>query len=281
LTRLINPESLVELQDHLTLEDAGMPSEHALKAGVIQLYAQKLKKVVVADELQIAPGEVTNSKLTVLCDSIRDDPPDILVLCGCRRVTNISCVVQLSTISHLDISSCSLGGTGVGAGVGAQGGFHMADIIKDMGGTLVSLNISSNSLGQLTPPEGWRTKDGDGISPWIHTDGREVQHGMPEGSKPDCIIAIANVIPDMGALMRLDISKNGLHAAGTKALTQGLKGNHIMTELNISSNDIGPSGAFALANAIPDMRALTALDLSSNKLAQNLGGGKYDLSGAL
>ena len=27
LTRLINPENLVELQDHLTLEDAGMPSE--------------------------------------------------------------------------------------------------------------------------------------------------------------------------------------------------------------------------------------------------------------
>ena len=85
LTRLINPESHVELQDHQTLEDAGMPSEQALAEGVIQLYAQKLKKVVVADELQIAPGEVTDSKLAVLCDSIRDDPPDILVLCGCRR----------------------------------------------------------------------------------------------------------------------------------------------------------------------------------------------------
>ena len=115
LTRLINPESHVELQDHQTLEDAGMPSEHALAEGVIQLYAQKLKKVVVADELQIAPGEVTDSKLASLCDSIKDDPPDILVLCGCCRVTNISCLVQLSTISHLDISCCDLG---------AQGGFQ-------------------------------------------------------------------------------------------------------------------------------------------------------------
>jgi hypothetical protein len=115
LTRLTNPESVVELQDHLTLGDAGMPSEHALTAGVIQLYAQKLKKVVVADELQISPDKVTDSKLIVLCESIRDDPPDILVLCGCRLVTNISCLVQLSTILYLDISGCNLG---------AQGGFQ-------------------------------------------------------------------------------------------------------------------------------------------------------------
>jgi hypothetical protein len=108
LTRLINPESHVELQGHLTLEDAGMPSDHALAEGVIQLYAQKLKKVVVADELQIAPGKVTDSKLAVLCDSIRDNPPDILVLCGCCGVTNISYLVQLSTISHLDISGLQL-----------------------------------------------------------------------------------------------------------------------------------------------------------------------------
>jgi hypothetical protein len=44
LTRLINPESHVELQDHLALEDAGMPTEHALAEGVIQLYAQKAEE---------------------------------------------------------------------------------------------------------------------------------------------------------------------------------------------------------------------------------------------
>jgi hypothetical protein len=118
LTRLINPESHVELQDHQTLEEVGT------NQGVIQLYAQKLKKIVVADELQIAPGEVTDGKLAVLCDSIKDNPPDILILCGCSGVTSISCLVQLSTISHLDISGCALGPTG---------GFHLAGIIKDMG----------------------------------------------------------------------------------------------------------------------------------------------------
>jgi hypothetical protein len=44
--------------------------------------------------------------------------------------------VQLSTISHLDISSCDLG---------AEGGFQLAGVIKDMG-ALTSLNLSSNSL---------------------------------------------------------------------------------------------------------------------------------------
>jgi hypothetical protein len=136
LTRLIHPESQVELQDHLALEDAGMPSEHALAAGVIQLYVQKLKKVVVADDLQIAPGEVTDSELAVLCDSIKDDPPDILVLCGCFCVTNISCLMQLSTISHLDISCCNLG---------AKGGFQLAGAIKDMG-ALTLLNLAENCL---------------------------------------------------------------------------------------------------------------------------------------
>jgi hypothetical protein len=136
LTRLITPESHVELQDHLTLEDAGLLSEHALAEGVIQLYAQKLKKVVVAGELQIAPGEVTDSELAVLCDSIKDDPPDILVLSGCRRVTSLSCLMQLSTLSHLDISGCDLDPTS---------GFHLAGVIKDMG-TLTSLDLSSNRL---------------------------------------------------------------------------------------------------------------------------------------
>jgi hypothetical protein len=136
LTRLINPESHVELQDHLTLEDAGLLSKHALAEGVIQLYAQKLKKVVVADELQIAPGQVTDSKLAVLCNSIRDEGTDILVLCGCRRITNISCLMQLSTISHLDISKCNLGPTS---------GFHLAGVIRDMG-ALTSLDLSSSQL---------------------------------------------------------------------------------------------------------------------------------------
>jgi hypothetical protein len=193
------------LQDHLTLKDAGMPSEQALAEGVIQLYVQKLKKVVVAEELQIAPGEVTDSKLTVLCERIRHDPPDILVLCGCRRVTNISCLVQLSTISHLDISGCNLGATG---------GFHLAGVVKDMGALSV-LNLASNNLGAVTGalvlPEGWTHErelfDGQRQGIFTHADGtKQIEYpGKPEG-----IIALANAIPGMGALASLNLAANNI-----------------------------------------------------------------------
>jgi hypothetical protein len=172
---------------------------------VIQLYAQKLKKVVVADELQIAPEEVTDSELAALCDSIRDDPTDILVLCGSRLVTDISCLAQLSTISHLDISSCDLG---------AQGGFHLAGVIKDMG-ALMSLDVSSNQLGMLATEDGWISRYGHG--PWVHPDGRS-QNEKPDGLKPLGVIAIANAIPDMGAMTSLNLASNELGLEGAKII---------------------------------------------------------------
>jgi hypothetical protein len=221
LTRLINPESQVELQNQLTLEDMGMPSEKALAAGLIQLYAQKLKKVVVADELQIAPEEVTDSELAALCDSIRDDPTDILVLCGSRLVTDISCLVQLSTISHLDISSCDLG---------AQGGFHLAGVIKDMG-SLTKLDVSNNNLGDLAYPDGWRidprsTEDPNEYYKYIHSDGREqdedpgeaIVAGIAEGA-----IVLAGAIKGMGALTSLNLSSNNLQAEGGKMVAEAIK----------------------------------------------------------
>jgi hypothetical protein len=230
LTRLINPESLVELQDYLMLEDAGMPSEQALAEGVIQLYAQTLQKVVVADELQIAPGEVTDTKLAVLCDSIRDDPPDVLVLCGCHRVTNISCLVHLSTISLLDISTCNLG---------AEGGLHLAGVIKDMGALSV-LNLASNNLGELVLPEGWtRTGyDYNNTQLFRHTDGRE-QKGNP--SKPEGVIAIANVIPDMGALATVIMHKYRLPIEDIKT----------KAELDLSGKGLADLDAIVLAALLP------------------------------
>jgi hypothetical protein len=243
-----------------------MPSEHALAEGVIQLYAQKLKKVVVADELQIAPGEVTDSKLAAFCDSIRDDPPDILVLCGCRRVTNLSCLVQLSTISHLHISGCSLG---------AKGGFHLADIIKDMGALLV-LSLKDNKLATKGGGKALAQAlaSNSALKELDVSSNTWEEHGNPRGGGPGFVQELAVGIKDNRALTSLDISSNSLYAKGTKLLAEVLKGNTIMTELNVSSNKMmreclddvnklfrlygGPrmSGVVALADAIPDMGAL-------------------------
>jgi hypothetical protein len=261
LTRLTNSESHTELQDHLTLEDAGMPSEQALAEGVIQLYVQKLKKVVVAEELQIAPGEVTDSKLTVLCDSIRDNPPDILVLCGCRRVTNISCLVQLSTISHLDISGCSLGATG---------GFHLAGVIKDMG-ALTSLDMSDNVLGC--------EEAGQALGDMLATNSTLQQLNLSNnfitsGSATKFAQALSIGLRDNRALLFLDISDNNI---GTSWNLNPAYETNPDEEYKYKSTDgggqdeepageLGPIGVIAVANAIKDMAALTSLNFSSNYL---------------
>jgi hypothetical protein len=269
LTRLINPESHVELQDHLTLEDAGMPSDHALAEGVIQLYAQKLKKVVVADELQIAPGEVTDSKLAVLCDSIRDNPPDILVLCGCCGVTNISYLVQLSTISHLDISGCS---------VGAKGGFQLAGVIKNMG-AMLSLNLSNNGLGELVAPavlsDGWSKPDpGNPDYRYQHTDGRHQE--APPGGKPEGAIAIANAISNMRAISSVNILKNKIPVEQAQELVKIMQTKEKLTtlcglsrdetELDFSGQGLGAGDAVLIANDISDMGAISSVNLLSNDI---------------
>jgi hypothetical protein len=73
------------------------------------------------------------------------------------------------------------------------------------------LNLASNNLGGLVLPEGW-TETGynhNDTKLFRHTDGRE-QKGNP--GKPEGVIAIANVIPDMGALTKLNIGRNHIGA---------------------------------------------------------------------
>jgi hypothetical protein len=86
------------------------------------------------------------------------------------------------------------------------------------------------------------------------------------------IIALANAIPDMGAMTKFDISLNDIRAEGGKVLAAGLTGNQVITELNISSNNLGykfdgnddTSGVIAIADAIPDMGAMLSLHVGNN-----------------
>jgi hypothetical protein len=76
---------------------------------------------------------------------------------------------------------------------------------------LTSLNFASNNLGELVLPDGWSIKD-EYMSYQMYREqksGRE-QKGRP--GKPEGVIALANAIPDMGALTSLDISNNKIGA---------------------------------------------------------------------
>ena len=157
-------------------------------------------------------------------------------------------------------------------GIDADCAITLADELPAKG-ALTSLNISMNSIGQLVPPDGWRAKDGDGQAPWIHTDGRELTRGMPEGSKPEGVIAISNAIPTMGALTSLNISNNDLGGSdaareGLRPLMAAIKENASLKELVMVSNSFSEKDAPILADAISANGAMESLNISAN----NLGG---------
>jgi hypothetical protein len=105
----------------------------------------------------------------------------------------------------------------------------LANAIPGMG-ALTSLNLASNSLGELVLPDGWTKRDAQsqeemdahGDVWYEHTDGTEQKEDP--GSKPEGIIALANVIPDMGALTSLNLAVNGLDVDGAKIIAAVLPG---------------------------------------------------------
>ena len=84
------------------------------------------------------------------------------------------------------------------------------------------LNLALNNLGELVLPQGWSEdwKDDLSAKEYTHTDGsKQDQHpGKPEG-----IIALANAIPDMGAMTSLNLASNYLYAHGAKVIAEAIK----------------------------------------------------------
>jgi Ran GTPase-activating protein (RanGAP) involved in mRNA processing and transport len=154
-------------------------------------------------------------------------------------------------------------------------GVLVANEISDMRALSV-LYLASNNLGELVPPNGWSIRDqGYNFQKYIHVNGREQKEDP--GSKPEGVTALANAIPDMGAMTKLDISYNNLYLAGCKALTEALSGNKTLVELAVAGNKLGMnwgassdnpdlSGVIALANVVPGMQVL---NLSSNALGSS------------
>jgi hypothetical protein len=165
-----------------------------------------------------------------------------------------------------------------GKGMRAWDAIMLAPEIAD-NGALSVLNLASNNLGELVPPEGWTKTGGMFSIVFKHADGREQKEDP--GSKPEGIIAIANAIPGMGALSVLSLSDNHLWAEGGKALAEGLKDNQLIAELNMSNNYLGfnstyeadTSGVISIATVIPSMGALIKIDISSNGILSEQDGG--------
>jgi hypothetical protein len=77
-------------------------------------------------------------------------------------------------------------------------------------GALTSLDISSNSLGQLSIPDGWEGST-NGYQ-FKNSSGKWLGRAdvLAAGAKAEGLIALTNAIPGMGALTSLNIANNEL-----------------------------------------------------------------------
>jgi hypothetical protein len=123
--------------------------------------------------------------------------------------------------------------------LGAGDAVIIANDISDMG-ALMSLDVSNNDIGHLTLPEGWSEKKGMFGVGYKHTDGRK-QEGHP--GKPEGIIAIANVIPDMRPLTKFVFSGDD----NSKSVTMET----IMVVADFSEKGLGVSGGIMLSAFLP------------------------------
>jgi Ran GTPase-activating protein (RanGAP) involved in mRNA processing and transport len=146
----------------------------------------------------------------------------------------------------------------------------LASAIKDMGALLV-LSLNSNSLG---------VDGGKALADGLRGNNVLIELNISDndltnyGRDRSGVIALADVIKDMGAMTKFDISSNNIRAEGGEALAEGLKCNQVIKELNFSGNTLGhksngvsdTSGIIAIADVIPGMGALFSLNLSRNSI---------------
>jgi hypothetical protein len=136
---------------------------------------------------------------------------------------------------------------------------------------LLSLDLSSNRLGELVLPEGWSKQYGQFKSP----EGK-YQENPPPGATAEGIIAIANAIPDMGDISSVNLLKNKIDVNQAEHLVSILKEHPTLkslcgnkgdeTELNMSGRMSGAGDAILLAAEIVDNGALTSINVKNSNI---------------
>jgi hypothetical protein len=183
-------------------------------------------------------------------------------------------------MSSLDLSKNRLGGfyegyCNGGSGYGSftatpEGPKAIADAIRDMR-ALTHLDVSGNSLGQLVPPDGWER---NGVHYRQH--GGDWTTTVPAGSQPLGIIAIANAIPDMGALSLANVMGNRIGKEMLSKLQEIMRSKPNLislcgiaddaTEVDLSGLGMDADDAIILASELPDKRAISSINLLKNRI---------------
>jgi hypothetical protein len=144
---------------------------------------------------------------------------------------------------------------------------------------LTHLDVSGNSLGHLVPPEGWEAH-GNGTHYRRHGGiPEDWSTTVPAGSQPLGIIAIANAIPDMGAMMSLHVGMNSIPEKEMKEIiTIAMRKDSMkilcevpikdktLTMLDISGKNLGMEGAVVVAEYLRDNGAISSVNLLKNDI---------------
>jgi hypothetical protein len=118
----LDPELTVLHAEHGELKDVVRLTDlDGLPTTTTALYVQTLMMVVVAQHLRIAPHEVTNDQFDAICAALASKPLDILDVSGCYKIDDFSGLVQLSTLSSLNLA---------GNRINAEGAQHIVDALK-------------------------------------------------------------------------------------------------------------------------------------------------------
>ena len=163
----------------------------------------------------------------------------------------------------------------------------IADAIKNMR-AMTALNLSSNAIGGYTVPEGWKYLPANSpATRFYNTATKNNQGEPPAGASQAGVVAVANAIEDMGAILSVNLLKNGIDVDQANDFVGILKehptlkslcgNNGNETELDMSGKMNSPEDAIMLAAEIVDNGALTSLDISDNELARGAykGGSSY------
>ena len=160
------------------------------------------------------------------------------------------------------------------AGSRAAGIIALVEGIRNIG-TLTSLDISANNIGEFVLAEGWterRTTTEEeqnvyGRHVFVHTDGK-MQTKNP-GSKPEGCIAIADAIPTMKALVKLTFGGDGKYRKDDQWVSYTpVTLENSMTEANFQNKNLGAGGAMIVGAWIKHKgKTLSKLDISDNRIS--------------
>lgn len=94
---LYQPTTVMPLGEHESVLSCRLPAE---------LYAVVLQKIDVAAVAGVARNKLTDAQLEALCMSAEANG-DIVILQGCSRLRDLSCLALMDQMQVLDVSGCN------------------------------------------------------------------------------------------------------------------------------------------------------------------------------